>query len=42
MYWLAINREPVPITGLKTDFVLPILSAELLEALQSLERRLLM
>lgn len=39
MYWLAINREPVPITELKTDLVSPILPSELLEALQSLERR---
>ncbi|MEW6492858.1 MAG: NB-ARC domain-containing protein [Cyanobacteriota bacterium] len=39
MYWLAINREPVPITELKADRVSPILPSELLEALQSLERR---
>ncbi|HEY9666185.1 MAG TPA: NB-ARC domain-containing protein [Coleofasciculaceae cyanobacterium] len=39
MYWLAINREPVAIAELKTDLLLPILPSQLLEALESLERR---
>lgn len=39
MYWVAINREPVPITELKIDWVAPILPSELLEALESLERK---
>ncbi len=39
MYWLAINREPVPITELKADLVSPILPSQLLETLESLERK---
>ncbi|HEY9728132.1 MAG TPA: NB-ARC domain-containing protein, partial [Chroococcales cyanobacterium] len=39
MYWLAINREPVGITELKGDLVLPILPSQVLQALESLERK---
>ncbi|MBW4602363.1 MAG: hypothetical protein KME29_23055 [Calothrix sp. FI2-JRJ7] len=39
MYWLAINREPITLTELRADFVLPISSVKLLEALESLGRR---
>ncbi len=39
MYWLTINREPVAIAQLKADLVSPILPSQLIEALQSLERK---
>lgn len=39
MYWLAINREPVAIAELKSDLVSPIMPAQLLEILESLERK---
>lgn len=39
MYWLAINREPVAIAELKSDLVSPITPAQLLEILESLERK---
>jgi WD40 repeat protein len=39
IYWLAINREPVTITDLRADLVLPVSSMKLLEALDSLTRR---
>ncbi|MEC4818504.1 MAG: NB-ARC domain-containing protein, partial [Scytonema sp. PMC 1069.18] len=39
MYWLAVNREPVTLSELRTDLVLPISSMKLLEALDSLCRR---
>jgi WD40 repeat protein len=39
MYWLAINREPINITELRADLVLPISAMKLLEALESLSRR---
>ncbi|MBW4512337.1 MAG: hypothetical protein KME64_38470 [Scytonematopsis contorta HA4267-MV1] len=39
MYWLAINREPVTLTELRADLVLPISSMKVLEALESLGRR---
>lgn len=39
MYWLAINREPMPITELKADMLSPILPSQLLEALESLKRK---
>ncbi|WP_250125218.1 NB-ARC domain-containing protein [Chroococcidiopsis sp. CCMEE 29] len=39
MYWLAINREPVAITELKNDLILPILPSQLIEALEFLERK---
>jgi len=39
MYWLAINREPVTLTELRADLVLPVSSMKLLEALESLNRR---
>lgn len=39
MYWLAINREPISITELKADIISPVLPSQLLEALESLERK---
>ncbi|MEG5039827.1 MULTISPECIES: WD40 domain-containing protein [unclassified Microcoleus] len=39
MYWLAINREPVLLEELQEDFVSPILTSELLQALGSLQHR---
>ncbi|MBU7584965.1 MAG: hypothetical protein KAF91_19005 [Nostoc sp. TH1S01] len=39
MYWLAINREAVTLTDLRSDLVLPVSSKQLLEALDSLSRR---
>ncbi|MBD1807174.1 hypothetical protein H6F98_17195 [Microcoleus sp. FACHB-SPT15] len=39
MYWLAINREPVAIAELKADLVSPSLPSQLLESLESLERK---
>lgn len=39
MYWLAINREPVTFSELRTDFVPQVSLGYLLEALTSLERR---
>jgi WD40 repeat protein len=39
MYWLAINREPISITELRDDVVAPISLTELLEVLESLNRR---
>lgn len=39
MYWLAIAREPRSLAQLRADFVTPISSIELLEALESLSRR---
>ncbi|AFZ19075.1 WD40 domain-containing protein [Allocoleopsis franciscana] len=42
MYWLAINREPVTLSELRTDFVPQVSLADLLEALTSLERRCLL
>ncbi|MBV8885154.1 MAG: hypothetical protein JO235_14325 [Chroococcidiopsidaceae cyanobacterium CP_BM_RX_35] len=39
MHWLAINREPSTITEIKSDLLFPTLSSQLLEALESLERR---
>lgn len=39
MYWLAINREPVAIADLQADLLTPVLPAQLIEALESLERR---
>jgi WD40 repeat protein/transcriptional regulator with XRE-family HTH domain len=39
MYWLAINREPVSLLELQEDFVSPIPSKKILEALESLVRR---
>lgn len=38
MYWLAINREPVPLSTLQEDAV-PMSRFELLESLESLGRR---
>lgn len=39
MYWLAINREPVSLLCLQTDFVHQPPLAELMETLASLQRR---
>lgn len=39
LYWLAINREPVTITDLKSDLVIQVPSNRFVEALESLERR---
>jgi WD40 repeat protein len=39
MYWLAINREPEALTELQSDILLPLTPAQLLEVLESLERR---
>lgn len=39
MYWLAINREPISLTELRDDVVAPISLTELLEVLESLNRR---
>jgi WD40 repeat protein len=39
MYWLALNREPISLTELREDIVLPCSQAKLLEALESLLRR---
>ncbi|MBD2449631.1 NACHT domain-containing protein [Nostoc sp. FACHB-152] len=39
IYWLAINREPVTLTHLRADLVLPVSSMKLLEALDSLSQR---
>lgn len=39
MYWLAINREPVSFPEIQADLLSPISSAQLLEALEALERR---
>ena len=38
MYWLAINREPVLLEEMKEDFVYPISTSELLQAIVSLQR----
>ena len=42
MYWLAIDREPVTLSELRTDFVPQVSLADLLETLTSLERRCLL
>jgi hypothetical protein len=39
MYWLAINREPVTLSELREDVVLPTRRPKLLTALESLGRR---
>ena len=39
IYWLSINREPISLTELREDMVLPITPQKLLEALESLGRR---
>ncbi|MBD1879553.1 NB-ARC domain-containing protein [Coleofasciculus sp. FACHB-T130] len=39
MYWLAINRELVSLLELREDIVPPVSQRELLEALESLQRR---
>ena len=39
IYWLAINREPVSLSELRSDFVTPVLQSKLLEAIESLWRR---
>ncbi len=39
IYWLAIDREPVTVTELRSDLAFPISPAKVLEALESLRRR---
>ncbi|MEB3214885.1 MAG: NB-ARC domain-containing protein [Nostocales cyanobacterium 94392] len=39
MFWVAINREPISLSELKTDFVNYVSPTELLESLSSLQRR---
>ncbi|WP_243147197.1 helix-turn-helix domain-containing protein [Scytonema sp. UIC 10036] len=39
MFWIAINREPVSLSNLQTDFVTHVPPRELLESLSSLQRR---
>jgi WD40 repeat protein len=39
MYWLAINREPVSLPELQSDFVANVPIPEILESLSSLQRR---
>ncbi|MFP4099187.1 WD40 domain-containing protein [Coleofasciculus sp.] len=41
IYWLAINREPISLSELRSDFVVPVLQPQLLEAVESLGRRTL-
>lgn len=41
MYWLAINREPVTLSELLADMVLPVSPPKLLEVFESLLRRCL-
>lgn len=42
MSWLAINREPVAIAELQADILSPLMPAQLMEVLESLERRSLL
>jgi WD40 repeat protein len=39
VYWLAINREPVALSELRSDFVTPVAQAKFIEAVESLSRR---
>jgi WD40 repeat protein/transcriptional regulator with XRE-family HTH domain len=39
IYWLSINREPISLSELRSDFVAPVPQSQLLEALESLVRR---
>ncbi|MDZ4871397.1 MAG: Tol-Pal system protein TolB [Chroococcidiopsis cubana SAG 39.79] len=39
VYWLAINREPVALSELRSDFVTPVSPAKFIEAVESLSRR---
>ncbi|MBE9017617.1 hypothetical protein IQ272_16005 [Chroococcidiopsidales cyanobacterium LEGE 13417] len=39
VYWLAINREPVSLSELRSDFVTPVPQAKFIEAVESLSRR---
>ncbi|MDV2992565.1 MAG: Tol-Pal system protein TolB [Chroococcidiopsis sp. SAG 2025] len=39
MYWLAINREPISLQDLQADFVANVPVCEILESLNSLQRR---
>ena len=41
MFWLAINREPVSLPELLTDFISPISPGDLLQAIASLQNRAL-
>ncbi len=40
MYWLAINREPVSVSGLKEDILLTVAKERVSDTLQSLQRRI--
>jgi WD40 repeat protein len=39
IYWLAINREPTSLFGLREDIISPISAINLMEGLESLSRR---
>ena len=39
MYWLAINREPILLPELQSDFIVSVPYRDLLESLNSLQRR---
>ncbi len=39
LYWLAIERETVPLENVRENFVQPLSKGVLLEALESLQRR---
>ena len=41
MYWLAINREPISVVELQTDFISPASKSKLVEVLASLRQRCL-
>ncbi|MGD2180293.1 NB-ARC domain-containing protein [Lusitaniella coriacea] len=42
LYWLAINREPISLNELRSDWATPVSVAKELEALESLKRRSLL
>ncbi|MEA5538634.1 WD40 repeat domain-containing protein [Limnoraphis robusta Tam1] len=42
IYWLAINREPLSLSSLQSDLVVPVSTKKLLEVLESLQRRSLL
>jgi WD40 repeat protein len=42
LIWLAIEREPITVPALRNNFVQPVATAPLLEALQSLQNRSLL
>lgn len=39
MYWLAVNRDPVPLAELRQDLGVPVALPNLLEAMEALQRR---